>query len=145
MAGALVALWGLSTAGSAAACSCAPLAPRDALRQADAAIVGRLVAVVPRGGLRADYRYEVRRVYRGGERIGRGEVISVRSARSPSACALPRRLGRSYGLFLSWGEGRWSGGLCGVVDPRRLRSASRRALAWHPRPSPPGPAGGCGG
>jgi hypothetical protein len=136
-------LGALVFAGSAEACSCAPIAPREALERADAAIVGRLVAIVPRGDLRADYRYKVQRVYRGGGRIKRGRVIAVRSASRPSACALPRRIGRSYGLFLVWGEGRWTGGVCGVVEPRRLRAAAGRSTAARPRSS--GSPGGCGG
>jgi hypothetical protein len=136
-------LGALVFAGNAAACSCAPMAPREALRRSDAAIVGRLVAIVPRGTLHADYRYEVERVFRGGGRIRRGQVLAVRSASRPAACALPRRTGRSYGLFLIWGEGRWTGGICGVVEPRRLRAAARRPSAVRPRSS--GSLGGCGG
>ncbi len=135
-------LGALVFAGSAEACSCAPVAPREALQRADAAIVGRLVAIVPRGGLRADYRYRVQRVYRGAGRIRPGRVIAVRSASRSSACALPRRIGRSYGLFLIWGEGRWTGGICGVVAPRRLRAAARRGPARRLRSL--GSIGGCG-
>lgn len=121
---ALVVLGGLASAASAPACSCAPLEPAEALRQSDAAIVGRLVEVKPRGPLRAEYRYEVRRVYRGRNAIERGEMLSVRSARRAAACALPRRLGRSYGLFLHRADGRWTGGICGVIDPRKLEAAT---------------------
>ena len=109
--------------GSAWACSCAPQAPGESLRQSDAAIVGRLVKVTPRGRLRADYRYEVLRVYRG-DGIERGEMLTVRSARRASACALPRRLDRNYGLFLFRGDERWLGGICGVIGPRRLAHAA---------------------
>src|SRR4051794_29744452 len=96
---ALVMLGALAFAASAPACSCAPMKPSEALRQSDAAIVGRLVKVVPRGALRAVYRYEVQRVYRGRHVIERGKMLSVRSARRAAACALPRRLGHRYGLF----------------------------------------------
>ncbi len=119
----LVALGGLVLAGSAAACSCAPQAPAESLREADAALVGRLVAVIPRGRYRADYRYEIRRVYRGGG-LRRGRMLTVRSGRRAAACALPRRQ-RRYGLFLTWDGDHWLGGICGVVAPRRLWHAAR--------------------
>jgi hypothetical protein len=119
-------------ASGARACSCAPLAPADSLRQSDAAIVGRLVEVVPRGRLHADYRYEVRGVYRGWSRIRAGQMLSVRSARRSAACALPRRIKHRYGLFLTWAEGHWFSGICGVIEPRRLRHAA--AVGSRPRP-----------
>ena len=119
-----VALVGMALAGSAAACSCAPQAPAESLQQSDAAIVGRLVSVTPLGRLRAEYRYGVQRVYRGAG-IESGQMLTVRSARRASACALPRRLDRRYGLFLTRGGGRWRGGICGVIGPRRLAHAAR--------------------
>jgi hypothetical protein len=120
----LAVLGSLLWVGSASACSCAPQAPAESLRQADAAIVGRLVEVAPHNRLRTEYRYEVLRVYRGGG-IEPGETLVVRSARSPASCALPRRLDRNYGLFLFRGEGHWFGGLCGVIGPRRLWRAAQ--------------------
>jgi hypothetical protein len=123
---ALVMLGALAFAASAPACSCAPMKPSEALRQSDAAIVGRLVKVVPRGALRADYRYRVRRVYRGRHMIERGQMLSVRSARRAAACALPRRIAHSYGLFLTRAGGRWSSGICGVIEPRKLEEAAKR-------------------
>jgi len=123
------ALVGMALAGGSMACSCAPQAPAESLREADAAIVGELVEVAPQGRLRADYRYQVQRVYRGGG-IEPGEMLIVRSARRASACALPRRLGRRYGLFLFRGDGQWRGGICGVIGPRRLwRAAQGQAAA----------------
>lgn len=97
--------------------------PADHLQSADAAIVGRLVAVVPRGPFRADYRYRVTRVYRGGDEIERGKVLAVRSARRAAACALPGRTGRMYGLFLARARNGWASGICGVISPRRLHTA----------------------
>jgi hypothetical protein len=124
---ALVVLWLFVWVGSAWACSCAPLAPSDSLRQADAAIVARLVKVVPRGRLHADYRYEVEQVYRGRSELRQGQMLSVRSARRAAACALPRRLNHQYGLFLARSSGRWFSGICGVIEPRRLRHAAERS------------------
>lgn len=122
---AIVALGALVFTGSAQACSCAPQAPGEAMREADAAIVGRLVAVLPRGPGRADFRYRVQRVFKRGPGIRRGRVVAVRSARSAAACGLPRRLGRRYGLLLRRGEGRWAGGSCGLARPGRLAALAR--------------------
>jgi hypothetical protein len=133
LAGALVLAVVLGLAGSAHACSCAPVPPGEALRESDAAVVGRLVEVVPRGQLQADFRYEVQRVYRGAKAIEAGEMLAVRSAQSGAACGLPRRAGRRYGLFLARLDGRWRAGLCSVVNPRRLWLAARgRPLAARP-------------
>lgn len=122
---ALALLCALVLAGSAQACSCAPQAPAESLRESDGAVVGRLVEVVPRGTLHADYRYEVRHVYRGAELIESDRMLTVRSGRKAAACALPRRLDRVYGLFLNRANGRWFGGICGVIAPRRLRHAAQ--------------------
>jgi hypothetical protein len=139
---AVVAFGVLALAGTAQACSCAPQAPAESLRESDAAIVGRLVKVMPRGRLHADYRYEVSRVYRGRKTIERGQMLSVRSARRAAACALPRRLGHRYGLFLIRGGGHWLSGICGVIEPRRLwLAAKHQARAY--RRGPGGTAGGC--
>lgn len=132
----LAVLLGAVGAGSAAACSCAPAAPAQSLARADAAIVGRLLAVAPHGPGRAVYRYRVVRVYRGAERIHPGTVLPVLSGRDSAGCALPTRTGRSYGLFLLGQGGRWASGICGVVSPRRLWRAAQGASA-----SASGPAG----
>jgi hypothetical protein len=103
------------------------------LRQADGAIVGRLVKVLPHGSLRAVYRYEVSRVYKG--KIATGRMLSLHGSRRAAACALPRRTGRSYGLFLARRHGRWFGGICGVIEPRRLRHAAQGQVAGSARAS----------
>lgn len=130
-----VALVGMALAGSAVACSCAPQAPAESLQESDAAVVARLVKVLPRGLLHADYRYEVRQVYRGQEMIDQGEMLTVRSGRRAAACALPRRLDHVYGLFLARRQDHWFGGICGVIEPRRLRHAARTQPADSARSS----------
>jgi hypothetical protein len=97
------------------------------LREADGAVVGRLVEVLPHGPLHAVYRYEVRSVYKG--KIEKGRMLDVHSSRRATACALPRRSERSYGLFLSQRNGRWFGGICGVISPARLRLAAQNQSA----------------
>lgn len=108
----------------ASACSCAPQSPAESLREADGAVVGRLVEVLPHGPLRAVFRYEVRHVYKGEGLPAAGRMLSVNGSRRGAACALPRRTDRSYGLFLMRQHGRWFGGICGVVAPKRLRAAA---------------------
>jgi hypothetical protein len=120
---------------SAQACSCAPQPPSESLRQADGAIVGRLVKVLPHGPLHAIYRYEVLHVYKGANEIRAGKMLEVHSSRRAAACALPRRTGRSYGLFLSQRNGRWFGGICGVISPQRLRGAAQNQPRIYRRPS----------
>jgi hypothetical protein len=85
--------------------------------------VGRLVRVLPHGALHAVYRYEVRHSYKGAL-PATGRMLDVHSSRRGAACALPRRIDRRYGLFLSHRNGRWFGGLCGTVAPERLRAAA---------------------
>jgi hypothetical protein len=140
---ALVALAMLVAADGASACSCAPQAPAESLREADGAVVGRLVKVLPHGALHAVYQYEVRHVYKGGDSIEAGKMLDVHGSRRAAACALPRRTGRSYGLFLSQRHGRWFGGICGVVSPRRLRLAAANQPRAYRRASGQD-AGSCG-
>jgi hypothetical protein len=120
----VVALAALIGATGAVACSCAPQPPGESLREADGAVVGRLVEVLPHGPLNAVFRYEVLHVYKGAGSIEEGRMLDVRGARRTAACGLPHRTERSYGLFLSRRNGRWFGGICGVVSPKRLRAAA---------------------
>jgi hypothetical protein len=114
------------------------------LGESDAAVVGRLVKVVPRGRLHADYRYEVRHVYKGADAMGAAKTLTVRSGRKAAACALPRRLDHLYGLFLHRAHGRWFGGICGVVEPRRMRHAAQGQPRVYRRSSGQGAgASGC--
>jgi len=137
----VVVLAMLAFAASAAACSCAPQAPAESLREADGAVVGRLVKVLPHGPLHAVYRYEVLHVYKGGGAIEAGRMLDVHSSRRAVACALPRRTGRSYGLFLSRRSGRWFGGICGVISPQRLRGAAQNRPRTYRRSA--GQSAGC--
>jgi hypothetical protein len=108
------------------------------LREADGAVVGRLVEVLPHGPLNAVFRYEVRHVYKGADSIDAGRMLDVRSARGGAACGLPRRSDRNYGLFVSQRDGRWFGGICGVIAPQRLRAAAQKQATDSTRaPVPP--------
>jgi hypothetical protein len=138
----LVGLAMLGVAEGAGACSCAPQGPGESLREADGAVVGRLVRVLPHGPLHAVYRYEVRHVYKGGDSIAVGKMLDVHGSRRAAACALPRRTGRSYGLFLFQRHARWFGGICGVVSPERLRAAAAKSRIYR-RGSAGFDLGGC--
>lgn len=131
----VAALAALAGAAGASACSCAPQPPGESLREADGAVVGRLVKVLPHGPLNAVFRYEVLRVYKGSGAIEDGQMLDVRGARRTAACGLPRRTDRSYGLFLSRRDGRWFGGICGVISPQRLRAAAQNQSASSARAS----------
>jgi hypothetical protein len=85
--------------------------------------------VLPHGPLNAVFRYEVVRVYKGIHRIEDGQTLDVRGARRTAACGLPHRIERNYGLFLSHRNGRWFGGICGVVSPKRLGAAAENQAA----------------
>ena len=129
IASVLVALAMLVAVDGAIACSCAPQAPAESLREADAAVTARLIAVLPHGPSQALYRYEVRRVYKGAERLEARSLLNVHSSRRSAACALPRHIGRTYGLFLIARHHRWFGSICRVVSPERMRRAVRGAAA----------------
>lgn len=123
-AAAIAVLGALVLATGAQACSCVHRPPREALREADAAIVGRLVKVAPVGDYSAEYSYLVRRAYKGGKGVRAGETISVRSGVNGASCGLPVDEKRWYGLFLYRSGDRWAGGLCGLVAPRQLSAAA---------------------
>jgi hypothetical protein len=130
-----VVLGVLGAAPSALGCSCAPQPPAESLREADGAVIARLVAVLPHGPSQAVYRYEVRRVYKGAERLEAGRMLDVHSSRRSAACALPRRIGRTYGLFLITRHSRWFGSICRVVSPKRMRRVGQGQSADSARAS----------
>jgi hypothetical protein len=138
-----VVLLGLVFAGSALACSCVRSTPAESLMRSDAAIVGRLLGVEQRGPGRAAFRYEVLRVFRGRDAIERGSTLRVLGSRGSAACGLPERVGARFGLFLLDHRGRWSGSLCGVISPRRLRIAAQGGDARAARRAVAGPAADC--
>lgn len=121
---AIVVLGALLLSSGAQACSCIERTPRQALREADAAIVGRLVEVVPANGYSAEYHYLVRRTYKHGKGIRAGETVAVRSGVNGASCGFPLDEEHWYGLFLYRSGKRWTGGLCGLVVPRRLAAAA---------------------
>jgi Tissue inhibitor of metalloproteinase len=124
IAGALALAGVLGSAGSAWACSCVERTPQQALRQADAAIVAKLLKVLPRDRYSADFRYRVRSVRKAGRGLARGRTVSVRASTSGAACGLPAQVNRRYGLLLAWNDGRWTSNSCNLLEPRRFSCAS---------------------
>ena len=132
----------LVAAESAQACSCAPIDARAALRDADGAFVGRLLAVravdPPAAGEPTssadptDYIYRVGGVYNGGPGLHRGRRVKVRSVRDSASCGLPRARGRLYGLFLTRRNGRWNSNPCSVVSRAEMRAAAKPASRSRP-------------
>lgn len=124
----------LVSAESTQACSCAPIDAEAALRQADGAFVGRLLAVrvvdPPEpgepisSGDPTDYIYRVGRVYNGGPGLRRGERVRVRSVRHSATCGLPDARGGLYGLFVTRRNRRWTSNLCSVVSRAEMRRAA---------------------
>jgi hypothetical protein len=123
---AIVVLGALLFSSGAQACSCLELAPRAALRQADAAVAARLIRVDPVDRYGADYLYRVRRVYKQGPGLRPGGTVSVHSGINGASCGLPDDKVRWYGLFLSRRGSQWSGGLCGIAAPGEIAAAARR-------------------
>ena len=98
----------LLAADAAMACSCVSPKPREQLRDADAAFIGRLVEVrevnppaegEPIGtGDPVDYVYRVGRIYKDpAGRLHRGGRVRVRSVRGEATCGLPNRPGALRG------------------------------------------------
>jgi hypothetical protein len=114
----------LIAAPDAEACSCAPVKMRQAFRQSDAAIIGKLrdVRQVEAGFGQRNFIYRVRRVDKGERRIDVGTRIAVRSRGSEASCGLPRHP-RRIGLFLERRNGRWTSNLCSTVSARKMRRA----------------------
>jgi hypothetical protein len=124
----LVLLASLLAAETALACSCAPVSAKEQFRQSDAAVVARLVDVVPRSEQSSDFVYRVKRAFKGERRLERGDRLTIRSSNSGASCGLPREK-RRYGLFLERINGEYTSSLCSVVSPRKMRRAARGSSA----------------
>jgi hypothetical protein len=123
----LVAAGALLSPAAAQACSCIAVDDQTRLRMSDAAVVVRLLEVVPRSDAVADYRYRVREVYKGKRRLSPGETLTIRAGRDSASCGLPRGEGRLYGLFLHRVDRRWTASLCDVISPRGMRRTAAAA------------------
>jgi hypothetical protein len=121
------------------ACSCLPIVnPRGRLAAADGAFIGRLVGCRETGplgsiissGRDVIYTFEVAEAVKG----DLGQRVEVYSAASGASCGFEVRAGQAVGVFLDRRGGRWRSGLCGQIEPGRLRAAAA------PLPAPDGRA-----
>ena len=117
------------TAGTAHACSCAvdPDA-KETLHGFDAAATMRLVEVKnedPRDGS-SDLVYKITRVYKN-KNLREGEKFVIRDNPQGSACGLPTREDRRYGLRLYRTSDGLKSDLCVLLTPRELRRAAERS------------------
>jgi hypothetical protein len=129
----------LGGAANAVACSCTYPGP-ESIRASDAAVVAKLIEVVPERDNagegagspspaydEADFRYRIKRVFKGRHRLERGDRLTIASTTSGAACGLPTQERRRYGLLLSRNQSarRWQANLCTVTSPGRLRELAR--------------------
>jgi hypothetical protein len=109
----------LALAGDAAACSCIAGVPIDRrLEEADAAFVGRLLAV--RG---TAYEFTVDQQVKGAV-ADVGDHMVVRSARDTAACGLRRSPpDEAVGVLLTRAGAGWTSSLCAQTTPGELLNA----------------------
>lgn len=123
-------LGGMIAAGSPAyACSCVAGEPRDALAEADAALVG-VVSATPGGPIDglfggSIYRIEVKHDLKG----NLDEEIDVDGGPANDSCGLGLRAGERVGLLLSATGGHWRASLCSTMEPRLLLPAAEQYSA----------------
>ncbi|MBW3662026.1 MAG: hypothetical protein KY469_02915 [Actinobacteria bacterium] len=118
----------------ARACSCALQTPAEALRTADAAVVGTVVDVAKGPGVGFDaavtYALEVEAVLAG----QLPERLEVHSSADSASCGLSATAGDRLGLLLYPGDAGWHGNLCSTYDADELLTAGP---ATAPTPLPP--------
>lgn len=133
LASALACSWMVSSPGPAGACSCAPLMVRDALRQADAAVVGT-VARQDAGGPAvfgapsSVFTIAVEEAVKGDF----GAEVEVSSPSDGSSCGLGLQDGERVGLLLRADGDHWTSSMCEEADPDALLAAAE------PLPAPDG-------
>ena len=113
-------------AADASACRCIRTSLEQKWKQADGAIVARLVAVTPYGDNRpgGTLRYRIERVYKRAPGLRRGRSIAIAGGRT--SCSLPTGpLLRRDGLFLRRTSGGWSASRCRRVSPAAMRRSTQ--------------------
>jgi hypothetical protein len=122
----------------AKACTCSTGDSRDRLAAADGAFIGELVGrreTGPLGSIISSgrdvvYTFEVTEVFKGD--IGRR--VEIHSAASGMSCGFEVAAGEAVGVLLDRQGGDWRSGLCGQIEPGKLRTAAA------PLPTPDGRA-----
>jgi hypothetical protein len=119
------------------ACSCPlPGDPRDRLAAADGAFIGKLVGRRETGplgsiistGRDVIYTFEVAEAVKGDI----GQRVDLRSAASGMSCGFEVPADQAIGILLDRRSGMWRSGLCGQIEPGKLRAAAA------PSPAPDG-------
>jgi hypothetical protein len=119
------------------ACTCiANSDPRDRLAAAGGAFIGKLVGhretgplgSIVNSGRDVVYTFEVAEVVKGDI----GQRVDVRSAASGASCGFEVPAGQAIGVLLDGHSGTWKSGLCGQIEPGKLRAAAA------PLPAPDG-------
>jgi hypothetical protein len=125
----------------ARACSCAFQTPAEALRTADAAVVGTVVDVAKGPGLGFDaaatYAVQVEAVLAG----SLPERLEVHSSGDSASCGLSAAVGDRLGLLLYPGEAGWHGNLCTAYDADELLAAGPATAPTPLAPEDPDPGG----
>ena len=128
----VLALGGAVALGDQAAfgCSCVGVPAKDQLAAADGAFVGTVIERRdPRAGAPGpqssadpvDVVFRVERAYKG----DLGDEVVVQTNRFGASCGIEAEVGERIGLVMDREDGRWTGGLCGQVDPEELARAAR--------------------
>jgi hypothetical protein len=121
------------------ACTCSGNGdPRDRLADAGGAFIGELVGrreTGPLGSIISSgrdvvYTFEVAEVFKGDI----GQRVEVHSAAGGESCGFEVAPGEAVGVFLDQHRGDWRSGLCGQIEPGKLRAAAA------PLPAPDGRA-----
>jgi hypothetical protein len=136
---ALVLVLAMVPLSHANACSCiANTDPRDRLAAAEGAFIGELVGRRETGllgsiissGRDVVYTFEVAEVFKG----DLGQRVDVHSAAGGGSCGFEVAPGEAVGVLLYRHQGTWQSGLCGQIEPDKLRAAAA------PLPAPDGQA-----
>jgi hypothetical protein len=118
------------------ACTCAAGHPRARLAAADGAFIGKLVGRRETGplgsiistGRDVIYTFEVAEAVKGDI----GQRVDLRSAASGMSCGFEVPADQAIGILLDRRSGMWRSGLCGQIEPGKLRAAAA------PLPAPDG-------
>ncbi len=129
----------LASADSAFACSCAFEDEAKRFQRSDAAVVARLVDVVPVddqpanpsspiGPAVADYHYRLLRIFKGPRRLHEGDEIVIRGNTSSAACGMPTQE-RRYAFYLHRYRRSLSTNLCSLTSRGAMKEAAAQAGA----------------
>ena len=120
-----------SLPASAAACSCAPIEPRDRLAAGDPAFTGRVISRHkndPKPRVNGDETFTY--VFRVGHSYNRRhrKRLTLTAGYESAACGVLFRKGERVGAFVYRDGGKLTTNLCSIVDPDELIAAGRQSL-----------------